>query len=307
MAQTIIDMKSQNNQIAILIFTADWNYKYDRVKVGNGIEIGNSVGSKILDLYTNLVANQKIKEDSEVFHHGAYILIDSIKRNDAWLAFDDPYSVINRFINLLAIVFSTPINFSRVLISKDGFKSAYDTDLIHNQGTQTDMLIRDIDRILFDSRSISQIRKCWPNVELSWNSNKAIGRVTNSLTYFFYSWRSPYFDPICINLAIVLENLFSPESTTEVTHQLSFNIAHFYGKNSQERKDLFYLFKKFYGIRSKIIHGGLPKEDKLIETTSTVFHYTAAILKYILSNSELTNTFNSQEKRIKLFDSNAFK
>lgn len=54
---------------------------------------------------------------------------------------------------------------------------------------------------------------------------------------------------------IILESLFTRESTSELTFRLSLNLALFISESKEEFKTIFQTSKKLYSIRSAIIHG----------------------------------------------------
>lgn len=139
-----------------------------------------------------------------------------------------------------------------------------------------------------------------------WEKEKSQGRLSNALTYYYYSWNSPYLEPICINLAVVFELLFAPHSVSEISHQISYNVAHFVAKDSKKREKIYRLMNKFYDKRSSILHGGLPSTDKLVHPTTEAFKLCSKILRNILVDKELIKIFNSEKDRKELMRSFLF-
>ena len=127
-------------------------------------------------------------------------------------------------------------------------------------------------------------------------------RIHNALDFFFYAWRSYYMPHVCMNLAIVLETLFSPAANTDISQRVAFHVCRFCGNSEDERVALFTMIKKFYGLRSKIVHGDKPKEHELYELTPRVFHLVAWLLSRLLSDWELVETFGNDKKREKMMN-----
>ena len=108
-------------------------------------------------------------------------------------------------------------------------------------------------------------------------------------------------DQTCINLAIVLESLFSPTNQMELTHQISFNASQFLGDDKEEKRLLYKLFKRFYSLRSKIVHGNIPDHKELFVVTSVIFILCSEILKKIYLDIGIAKFFIEDKKRSELF------
>lgn len=107
---------------------------------------------------------------------------------------------------------------------------------------------------------------------------------------------------VCVNLAVVLETLFSPASPTELSHRIAFHVCRFCGDNEAERVKLFKMVKKFYGLRSKIVHGDTPKDSELYDLTPRVFDLVAWLLSRLLSDWNLIEIFGNEKRRRELMD-----
>ena len=88
----------------------------------------------------------------------------------------------------------------------------------------------------------------------------AIDRWIQSKTY-----QAPY-DKI-IDLAIAFEALYLPDPH-ESTFKFSTRASWYLGDDKKNREELFALFKKFYGFRSKVVHGGKPKDEENVTINS---------------------------------------
>lgn len=143
-----------------------------------------------------------------------------------------------------------------------------------------------------DSRTVDDILSCWKTYD-SLHS----GRIRNALDFFFYAWRAYYLEHACLNLSIALESLFSPESSTEVSHQIAYFASRFWSREPNERENLYRLVKAFYTQRSRLVHGAAPKWEKLRETTPAVFRFCSQVLKRLLLDSNLAGRLNNSKLR----------
>jgi hypothetical protein len=107
-------------------------------------------------------------------------------------------------------------------------------------------------------------------------------------------------------LAVALETLFAPHSYSETTHQLAFNLARFHGKDRGDREQIYRLTKKFYGIRSSIVHGGLPDDGAVADLTVDMFHLMAAVFRRALVSPDLAVSLNTDVSRRALWDQYLF-
>ncbi len=289
--------------IAGLLHTFDWIGEETKIILDDGLKIEYCPTSDIISFYRKLCYEQFI-DDSEPFNYQVYILRE--KEFDEWdYAFGTPYSIIDFVANIIAINISQPIGMCRVIASKDNFKTLHSTLLIFASGIQTEALFLD-DHKITDEVKLN-IAKCYKNLKEVEKNNGYLRKIRNSLDYFYYAWRSPFLEQTNINLAVSLESLFSPASNNELSHQISFNIAKFLSRNAEEQVALYESIKKFYSIRSKIVHGAAPDDDIIWDSTIDTFHLTANILKQILTNKELIEIFNDNKKRVEYLRNNLFK
>lgn len=66
-------------------------------------------------------------------------------------------------------------------------------------------------------------------------------------------------DDKLIDYWIALESLFTPDSKQEVKYRASFRTAAYIGDTPQEREEIYTNLKNSYDLRSKIVHGIIPK------------------------------------------------
>jgi hypothetical protein len=192
----------------------------------------------------------------------------------------------------------------RIIDSENQFRSAADTQLMSFAGGQLEFLTRR--NPVLSINQCEEFSRLWQKslaLDLGHSGQK---RIFNALTYFYYAWKSFYLDQICLNLAIVLEALFAPHTQSETIHQIAYNIAWFQAATQSQREDVYGLIKRFYSLRSSVVHGGNPDQDKLTTTVPEVFFMVAEILKRILGDDDLLSTFTEETKRRKLFQGYLF-
>jgi hypothetical protein len=286
-----------NRSVAGLLHWTIWEADIDEVRIAPGIKLCRTEGSSVEKLYEALCIATGI-DGGEPFEFGSYILLEPEDVKPALLPFGDPYSLFDRLCNVVAIITSQPISLCRVIESSDGFRSCEDTHIVYTYGGQTEFLT-DSNKPIDDDRA-TEICKAWAISQRAWETEKSRGRLANAQTYFYYAWRSPYIEPICLNLAIVLEVLFAPHSQSEVSHQISFNVSKFVGKTEHEREQIYKAMKKFYNFRSTIVHGGIPSDEKFIDITVEVFHLCSNILRTILINEKIALAFEDEHLRRKM-------
>jgi len=120
------------------------------------------------------------------------------------------------------------------------------------------------------------------------------GRITIS-NYFIQHARS------CSDLGLKmtsycssLETLFSNDNT-ELSHKLAERVAHFLSVDKIKRINLFKLMKKAYEVRSKVVHGGTFKPEKIKEIETLIIEVDKIcrqIMIYAFTRPDPDNIFN---------------
>jgi len=210
-------------------------------------------------VYHELCATRQIDE-GEPFQYEVYATVQS-NGSDLIFSYGDPYSVVDWLSNLIAVCTGIPVGMCRVISPWLELNQTTNTGLVYCCGEQADFLSPQYG--ILNDDSIQQISEMWVRSNALWSSDRAFGRLVSALTFFYYAWRSPYIEQICLNLAVALEILFSPHDRTEMSHQIAFNIAKFKESSEAQRTETYKLIKKFYGHRSSIVHGGIPKDEKI--------------------------------------------
>ncbi|NQY01305.1 MAG: hypothetical protein HRT70_09325 [Flavobacteriaceae bacterium] len=151
------------------------------------------------------------------------------------------------------------------------------------------------------------MKKVWQNLRATWASHTYTekSRIDNILSFFYFSWHTLSLELRAISLSIVLETLFSPHSNSEITHQIAFNVANFAGNEKEDKKELYNRVKKYYSIRSKLVHGEKVKEAEL-NLIKPFFEFICEIILKILIDRNLILTFDDNEKRREFLKDNLF-
>ena len=283
---------------AVLFHLLDWQLSHDEVPIADGIVVGRLRDSNIGTLYERLSISPELRfaaEGGSPFGFTAYARFDTPPVDPAW-GLGEPFSTVDRLCTLLAVLIGQPLGVARAIRSTDGFASASDTQIMYNQGAQSEFLM-DLGSRKISSLLLADLREGWSTLQGLWHKNSAQGRIANALAFFYYAWRADYLEHTCLNLAICIEMLFAPHSMGETTHQIAYNVAHFLGSSASERSSIYELAKNFYGVRSSIIHGGMPSPGKVENATVTGFALTCRILHKFLTSSRLAGAFEDEPTR----------
>lgn len=283
---------------AVLLHLVDWEFpEAANIDLGGGVQICQFKRSPIQKIYEGLCTDLGF-DDGEPFLYGSYLLVEPQKGR---MTFDiyDVYNDVSRLCNALTICFDAPVGMSRVLILTDFLEYTGVTVMAWEQSAITDFLPKDRGAIKQESQK--QIKALWSSVGKLRDDYESYRRLNMALIYFNYSWRGLNLDQVCINLSIVLESLFSPSSNTELSHQISYNACCFIGRDKDDRSRIYKMIKQFYRIRSKLVHGDWPDNQKLADLTPQVFVLCAEILRRILCDAVLLQKFSSNRERLDMF------
>jgi Apea-like HEPN len=289
---------AEKKSTAGLLHLIDVDLPSGQLELSENIKICRIDKGRIRELYEKMCAEQGI-DDGEPFSYESYVLLEV---DDDPIG--DPYSLFDRVCNVIVIVLRRPIALCRILQSEDRFSSCQRTYEVYQYGMETEFF-DDAGARFIDQEKGAQIKEAWNSASALWTKHKSAGRVNSSLTYFYHAWRSAYLDQCCLNLAVCLELLFTPHAQGEASHQISFNVAKFLGKSQAEMKDIYRTVRAFYNVRSRIVHGGLPDQDKVINAALETFQLASRCLKKILING-FGSIFDSDARRRELLGSFLF-
>jgi hypothetical protein len=303
---------------AVLMHLVLWESDAPSFDLGGGVSLWNASGTEVEALYQHLCKSENL-DQGEPFSFTSYILMQDRAHDETWLYWAGPYSVISRLCNAIVVCTSIPLGMCRLLVTKDGFRTLCSpSEVIYEINPGCEFLAADPRTIKVSrgSSSLSTVRyprlnnATLANIKTIWDTSKSLHssdgldphRIRNAMGYFFYAWRSYYMEHVCLNLAIVLESLFSPSSQHELMHQIAFNVSRYIGKTTEERREVYAVIKRFYTIRSQVVHGAKAKDTDLYRLVPRVFNLCADILKGILLDHHLAVRFCSRGRRRELLD-----
>lgn len=293
-----------------IILDLTWKLKETEFLVDKGILFQNIGKSNVFSL--NKEYFKRIECDDYTKKDTTHIILNDSLLDEAFPYWHTPYSIISVICNILVICQRFPITSYSIISSKDNFKTIWTEPLmIHSEYKLYETLTMDSEAETKIKTMLSKINKNFietyslrktsmHNVKLCYKNFKILNknnRVRNAFDFFFNAWHSHQLEHICINLSIVLESLFSPNDNRELIHQIAFNASHFVACSKDSRKNIYDIIKKFYNIRSRIVHGGQTKHNELAVMTSVVFIICSDIMKLLLLNTELLDKFSSSTKR----------
>ncbi|HEX9151869.1 MAG TPA: hypothetical protein VF842_07280 [Flavobacterium sp.] len=201
---------------------------------------------------------------------------------------------------MLTIIKKGTLGDCRVISSTDDFKTVHGTYLLYQ--SQTEM----IDSLAvfhseFEEETEKTLRIIWNNLKEVWKSSNEKSRINNVLNFYYFSWHTLSLEQTGICISIVLETLFTPHSNSELVHQISFNAAKFLEQDNEERMKIYRYVKKYYNIRSKLVHGEIisVSEHSLIHD---FFKFISTIILQIIIDNKKILIFNNNKSRQKYLD-----
>lgn len=291
-------------QFAVLIHTVDWALDHPSIQIDDTVSLNQLANSPVAALYRTLCRTQLIDGGEPAGYSACFnVVTNDLENSIGDIA--DPSCTVNRLVSVLSAVLATPVWWSRLIWSLDGYASSLGTVLLHSGGPETECLAQD-HSLHLDSVTADRFAIAWRTADRILARDKNRGRISNSLTYFYYASTSPTLDQSCVNLAMVLESLFAPYTSSESTHQVSFNISKFSGTSRDDRKSIYTFFKRFYSLRAAILHGGNAEYAELEQLIPRAYAFVSRTLATILLDSQLADTFSIEGQRRELFDQYLF-
>ena len=285
---------SGNMKVASLMHRVNWQIDDPSVILDERLSINDLENSAVGTLY-EILCKEKGLDDSDPYDFNVYLLFKD--RNVMLEEPSDPFSILARLHNILTICLGQPIGMSRLIASDDDFQTCIYTTMSYYYPRQTNEFLGS-GNLTLDNDNIDFIKSCYLTEKELREKHQSKHRVLNALEYYFYSWRAHYLEQTCINLSIVLESLFAPNSNTELAHQIAYNVSHFFGTSADEKREIFSKIKKFYQLRSQIVHGDAPDQDKICENVPEIFIMTSYIIRKILCDRDLSMVFNDNPRRV---------
>lgn len=286
---------------AILIYHLEWLLPESEIVLNDYVKLCKTQGTQVFKNYIEQCHNYKV-DDGEPFPINCHIEISDNDEYSMYLQnWHTSYSIISKIMNFLALITKHPIDSYRVLMSNDGFKTSFlSTEIFCNHVLSdnifyTQVLSQQIQKILskfelypkhdftiHEENKLKMVNLFIKYLELHNN----IKVFANALSCFFNAWRSYELEQSCINYTILLESLFSPSDRSNLSKAIAFNGANFLCTciNSKEQSQK--VFKKFYSLRSNIVHGSIVTYEKLAIYTGVMHIVCGEILYKILTNTK---------------------
>lgn len=284
-------------KFAILIHLLNWDNEDKEFIIDEGITFVNLKNHPIDKLYRKMQSKGKIDVDGQFEFDTAIILHDDSNSDPSFLPTESKYSLFQTFINLLTIIFKGTLGHCRVIISKNDFKTVIGTyELYERQGEFIGLDKLVVYHSKFDKENLEHLKLIWFNLRSIWATDTQKSRIENALNFYYFSWNTLTLEQTGICLSIVLETLFSPHSNTELIHQIAFNISKFKGKDKNEKTKIYKYIKRYYAIRSKLVHGETISEYEL-DSIPEFFKFTSDLILQIISDKKLIHIFNDNKLR----------
>lgn len=292
-------------KLAALLHNISWKMPtHNPYKLDDGIIFHTYHGSRVEKAYERMCKEASI-DGGEPFSCDTYLEVYAQKQRLLG-HFGTDECIVSRICNIWAILVGLPVGSVRIIGTDSDFVETYFTEPLYpfldfHLGLQMDY---EVEIFRIDKDIFTNMKKIWNNLGSVVKHNFTGERhlVFNAFIFYFYAWRAFSPDISCIHLCIVLETLFSPQNHGELAHRISYNASSFLGDSVDERKTIYNDIKKFYGLRSSIVHGALPNWDKVHSLIPKVFRYCSAVLKKILLERENIELFNNNKKREELFE-----
>ncbi|RKQ51741.1 hypothetical protein BXY85_2773 [Roseivirga pacifica] len=291
-------------KFVILIHLLNWEHHENEYILEEGISFINPNTHPVGKLYKKICGRDNIDEGEPYTFNTGLILYDETGSDHSFLPSSSHYSLSTTFINLLTIIYKGTLGHCRIIMSKDDFKTSHLTYTLYDSLTEfTDELT--VYHSKFDGNSIEVLEKVWQNLKSTYTSGVQKSRIENMLNFFYFSWYTLTLELTGISLSIVLETLFSPHSNSELTHQIACNVSNLMGNEKEGKKELYKYVKKYYSIRSKLVHGETIKEVEL-NLIPPFFKFICEVILKIISDYSLIHTFNDNKKRREFIEDKLF-
>jgi len=309
--------KAQLETVALL-HLLEWNADDLVFDLGGGVSLRRTVGSDVERLYDHLCETRMV-DNGEALWCPTHIHLADQAHDDLWLDWAGPYSVISRVCNTITLCTAVPVRRARLIVGREGLQAdRTQSFVIYEQSPVVEFLAAYPDSLDVSAKGITARGERFPALDLEhlqairtcWQSQQAMlapegsstHRVENALAFYFYAWRAYYMEQVCLNLAVGLESLFAPVSQQELSHQIAFNMSRFCAESAGERRSTYRAAKRFYSLRSSIVHGGRARQHDLFAQTPEMFHRCSGILKRVLQDSALVESFGDEKKRRMVLD-----
>lgn len=209
---------------------------------------------------------------------------EKIKKKEGFRIGVDTISNINRIITSLSVYKKSTIQIGSFFSKSKNFWSMFSG--IHFSSLPNETHIS-YDKSILDKKDINSFLMFWKKYNDSIKRNLWLDLAQRRLLRMFYKVR---IEDRFVDIMIIFEILFLPEGNDELKYRLSVRAALLLGKNYEEKKDIYKLFKLSYDIRSSIVHTGSvspPKEKKLKELGMDLDELYKRLQHYLFESIEI--------------------
>ena len=286
------------------IHLVQWDLESETFNLSDDLRLCKFQGTKVEKLYEDLM-EKEILTDAEPSEYDIFIEIDNPFKRKYKAFYIGAFEKFDLVCALLGITFGGYIDLGDILyISAERDKVYRIIPIIYTETRpQIDCLVEKIPRgFKIDFEMAKYLREAWKAIWKGVKEGK-FNRLFNAVRFYYLASTAIRESESILHLVIILETLFSLHSHSEVAHQVSLNASKFLRDNVEDRKELYKTLKKIYAERSKIVHGGIPRdENKFFQYVDKAFNITAESLFKILSSSELITIFLNEKLRLKYIE-----
>ncbi len=199
-------------------------------------------------------------------------------------------------IEKLTLVSSTLIIRKSALLKKLGIslKPGNEMDVIIGSRTQyissKSQTLSSADGIKINDRFQKRFSRCGflKLYEYCLSNNKLAMRVSSSLDWLFEALREPSISSSVVKTSIALETMLIFADSESLARSLSERVAYILSSDPETRQQLNNLIRRFYKVRSTIVHGNRSKKTSVdLALVDSVNRLCVLIYLVISSNSNL--------------------
>jgi len=186
---------------------------------------------------------------------------EKIKKGEAFSVGINTISNINRIISSLSVYKKSTIRIGSFFSKSKNFWSMFSG--IHFSSITNETYISN-DKSILGKKDTNSFIMFWKKYNNSVKKNPWLDLAGRRLLRMFYKVR---IEDRFVDIMIIFEILFLTKGNDELKYRLSVIAAFLLGKNYQEKKYIYELFKLSYDIRSTIVHNGFvsPQKEKQLK------------------------------------------
>jgi len=278
----------------------DWHHEKSEFLIKEDICLICLEGHPVKILYHKLCYETGLDGGEPYTFNVALLLTDNKEEDISIYPNSSHWSLSSMILNLLTMIYGGTLGHCRIIGSKDSFDTCWGTYELYEPLSEGVYELQASGTKL-GSYELNLMQTICTNLKATTATNSKHTRINNALTFFYLAWNVHTFEQTIIGLSIVMETMFSPGSNSELSHQVSYNIAKFACLTKNERQEKYKAIKKYYSIRSKIVHGE-PINTEEYDSIPILFKFISSVLLKILSDKTLIIIFNDNKLRRQYLD-----